>query len=513
MDDNALSDSGRTTSVWMTSTTNTTRKPLDRNVNVEVCVIGAGIAGLTTAYKLARQGRSVVVLDDGPVGGGETGRTSAHLTNALDDRYHQLERWHGEDGARLAAESHTAAIDEIERIVDSEAIDCGFARVDGYLVAPPGEAPDELKDELVAARRAGLDQVDLIDRLPFDGFDYGPALRFPRQAEFHALEYLFGLARAVERLSGRVYTGSHVNSVDSDGLSARIETADHKVVTADNVVVATNVPFNDRVALHTKQAPYRTYVVAAQVPADSLPHMLLWDTCDPYHYVRLHTAEDGEYLIVGGEDHKTGQATDYESRFARLEMWARERFPMAKDFDRQWSGQVMEPIDGLAFIGRNPSDNDNVFVATGDSGNGLTHGTIAGILISDLIAGRNNPWAKLYEPSRKTLSAAGEFLKENLNVAVQYADHIKRGDVRSVDDLPAGSGALLQQGVHKIAVFRSDDGKLCQFSATCPHLGCIVQWNGLERSWDCPCHGSRFAADDGHVLFGPAISGLTPAKD
>lgn len=489
------------------------RQPLSHDTDADVCVVGAGITGLTTAYLLAREGRSVVVLDDGPIGGGETGRTSAHLTNALDDRYGQLERWHGESGARLAAQSHTAAIDEIEQIAGKEGIDCAFERVDGYLVVPPGESSEALSSELAAAHRAGLDEVELVNRVPYDGFEFGPALRFPQQAQFHALQYLFGLARAFESSGGRIHTGSHVGEVKSESGKARVKTADGIVVRAAHVVVATNTPFNDRVAIHTKQAPYRTYVVAARIPTGAVPHVLLWDTADPYHYVRVHTGDDGDYLMVGGEDHKTGQADDYEDRFLRLEAWARERFPMAENFDVQWSGQVVEPIDGLAFIGRNPTDADNIYIATGDSGNGLTHGTIAGLILTDLISGRDNPWADLYQPSRKPWSAAGEFVKENFNVALQYADHLKGGDVKSVEDVPAGSGALLQRGFQKVAVFRSDDGRICEFSAICPHLGCVVQWNGLERSWDCPCHGSRFAADDGHVLFGPAVSGLSRADD
>lgn len=512
--EHAPTDSGRTLSLWMTASEDTARQAqrtqLPSNVEADVCVVGAGIAGLTTAYLLACEGRSVVLLDDGPIGGGETGRTTAHLTHALDDRYGRLEQLHGQDGARLAAESHTAAIVEIERIVKAEGIDCAFERVDGYLVEPVGEASNALTSELAAAHRAGLIGVELIDRVPYDGFEFGPALHFPRQAQIHALDYLYELARAFERKGGRLYTGTHVDSVDSAKGSARVETTNGCVVRAAHVVVATNTPFNDRVVIHTKQAPYRTYVVAGQIPVGSVPHILLWDTPDPYHYVRVHHSDEGDYLIVGGEDHKTGQANDAGDRFKKLEDWARERFPMVTDFDLRWSGQVLEPIDGLAFIGRNPADADNVFIATGDSGNGMTHGTIAGLLLTDLIMGRENPWADLYRPSRKTLSAAGEFVKETANVVLQYADHLHSADVASVDDVPSGCGAVVQEGSHKVAVFRADDGTVSKFSAVCPHLGCIVRWNGLERSWDCPCHGSRFDKLGG-IIHGPAIKGLETA--
>jgi nitrite reductase/ring-hydroxylating ferredoxin subunit len=266
------------------------------------------------------------------------------------------------------------------------------------------------------------------------------------------------------------------------------------------------------VAIHTKQAPYRSYVIGARVGRGSVPHVLLWDTPDPYHYVRVQRAQAGarfDYLIVGGEDHKTGQDDQGAAvRFGRLEAWTRRRFPQMAGVEFRWSGQVMEPVDGMAFIGRNPGDRANVLIATGDSGNGMTHGTIAGILLTDLIAGRDNEWATLYDPARLRVGAVGEFAHENLNVAAQYAAHVTGGEVSSVEDIVAGSGAVLRRGVRKVAVYRDDEGTLHERSAVCTHLGCVVRWNDLEKSWDCPCHGSRFDPTDGHVLNGPASSAL-----
>jgi Rieske Fe-S protein len=248
-----------------------------------------------------------------------------------------------------------------------------------------------------------------------------------------------------------------------------------------------------------------------RVPRNSVTRALYWDTLDPYHYVRLQSEADADILIVGGEDHKTGQADDDPAdRFARLDEWTRTRFPMSQDVAYSWSGQVLEPVDGLAFIGKNPGD-DNVYIATGDSGNGMTHGTIAGILITDLIQGRKNPWADIYDPSRITLRAAKEFTRENLNVAAQYADLLTGGDIDSADQLPREAGAILRRGLTKLAVYRDAHGKLHELNAKCPHLGCIVAWNSIEKTWDCPCHGSRFEAL-GEVINGPAVSGLAPAE-
>jgi Rieske Fe-S protein len=278
--------------------------------------------------------------------------------------------------------------------------------------------------------------------------------------------------------------------------------------------VCTNTPVVDLVAIHTKQAPYRTFAIAAELPRGAVPHVLLWDTLDPYHYVRVARDGDADVLVVGGEDHKTGHEDDAARRFAALEAWARARFPMLGAVQRRWSGQVMEPVDGLAFIGADPEHRANVYVATGDSGQGMTHATIAGMLITDLVLGRANPWAALYAPTRKSLAADAvkEWIAENADVARQYADLLPGvgTDARTPASLAVGEGIVLQRGMAKVAVCRTDTGELVERSASCTHLGCVVRWNTLERSWDCPCHGSRFAPD-GTVLNGPAIAALKPA--
>lgn len=504
------SHAGRTTSVWMATATQPEFPSLTGHERADVCVIGAGIAGLSVAYHLARAGRSVIVLDDGPIGSGETERTTAHLVTALDDRYFDLEQRHGERGAQLAAASHRAAIEAIAQAVATEGIDAGFQRVDGYLFKAADAPADILERELAATHRAGLTDTELVARAPLATFDTGPALRFPRQAQFHPLKYLGGLAAAITRRGGKIFTASHAAQLNG-GRNASVETSTGGVVTCEAIVIATNTPVNDRLAIHTKQAAYRSYVIGAAVPAGSVPSVLYWDTGTPYHYVRLQTGAAGEddVLIVGGEDHKTGQADDAEARYARLEAWTRVRFPMTSDVRYRWSGQVMEPVDGLAFIGRNPMDDDNVYVVTGDSGNGMTHGTIAGLLLRDLILGRENEWTKLYDPSRVKFATAMDYARENLNMAAQYTDWLSAGDVEKESLVPRGGGAVVRHGLGKVAVYRDEHGEVHECSAVCPHLGAIVGWNHGEKTWDCPAHGSRFDRF-GKVLNGPANSDLKP---
>lgn len=515
-----MQGSGTTTSVWMGASGEPSGEPMPAgNADLasgnpaeqpDVIVVGAGIAGVTTAYLLQRSGKRVLLLDDGEPGDGETGRTTAHLSNAIDDRYTEMIRLHSESGARMAADSHTAAIDTIERIAREETIDCDFERVDGYLMLAPDQPPAALDKELDAARRAGLEDVERMDRPPIH--HPGPCLRFPRQGRFHALKYLAGLTRAFLARGGRFAARAHVSSVGQEGERAHVHVGpDHATIEADAVVVATNSPISDRFAIHTKQAAYRTYAIAARVPKGAVPDALYWDTLDSYHYVRLQPEDGYDLLIVGGEDHKTGDARDMESRWAALETWTREHFPQAGAVDYRWSGQVMEPFDGLAFIGRDPAYGGRIFVATGDSGMGMTHGTIAGLVLCELIHGGDSPWAALYDPGRKMTSKLGTYLRENMDVGRQYLDYVRRSEVESEQGIAPGQGAVLKFGGKPIAVYRDETGALHRRSAVCPHLKCVVHWNPGEKTWDCPCHGSRFAVD-GAVLNGPATQPLAQVE-
>lgn len=487
--------------------------PLRDNINTAVCIVGAGIAGLTTGYLLAKEGKAVVIVDAWGLAAGETGRTTAHLTALLDDRFFNLESLFGKDGAKLAAQSHMSAISRIENIVKEEHIDCDFERVDGYLVALDAAQKEEFDKEIEPIKEAGFADREVLKQVPISGIRINqPTMRIPEQATFHITKYMAGLAAAFQKLGGKIYTHSHVNEIKG-GDAAYVKTDEGFKINAKHIVVATNTPINDWVKMHTKQAAYRSYVIGYQIPKDTYPGFLLWDMEEPYHYVRIVRGSVYDTLIVGGEDHKTGQADDMEVRYRNLDAWAQQYFTTLGPIINRWSGQVMEPVDCLAFIGRNPIDKDNVYIATGDSGNGMTHGTIAGMLITDLIQGRENPWQEIYEPSRKSLKSAGTYIEENANVVgCMVKDWVAPSEVDSVADIRIGEGAILRSGVSKIAVYRDEKNVLHERSAVCTHLGCVVQWNGGEKSWDCPCHGSRFDTD-GQILNGPAIKPLSAVEE
>lgn len=497
-------DGGLTESVWIDA--QVPRFDSEPEPETDVCIVGAGIAGLTTAFELVRRGTRVMVLDDGPVGGGETGRTSAHLASAVDDHFHVLEGRFGEDGARQVAESHAAAIDYIEAVAGELAIDCDFRRVDGYLFAPPGTRADRMLDkELAAAQRAGL-IVDRVASAPLP-FETGPALRFGRQAEFHPLRYLRGLATAIADGGGHIHTGVRVTAIEHGDQPLRVRLADGRVVACRIAVDATNGAMTSPLRLAIRQAAYRTYVIAFDVPHGTLPHALFWDTGDPYHYIRLAAGEDGrELLLVGGNDHRTGQG-DPDKALRELEAWTRRWLPIAGPVVRRWSGQVIEPIDSLAHIGRSP-EHEHVYLVSGDSGNGLTHGTIAGLLLPELMRGHRPPWAAIYDPKRSHLHAAGTWIAEAAHSSLPYTDWLRGGDVGSLDAIDPGEGAVLRRGLKLIAAYRDPAGHCHLRSATCTHLRGVVSWNPVEKTWDCPCHGSRFDPY-GRVLNGPAAQDLS----
>lgn len=501
------SDEGKTVSYWEASEDLLNKPAIDNSIETDVCIIGGGISGLTTAYLLAKAGRRVIVIDDGAIGGGETSRTTAHLSNAIDDRIYRVEKWHGEEKAKLAVEAHTRAIGEIERIVETENIDCDFSRVDGYLIeAEDGE--DDLDKELEAAHRAGFAEVEFVERAPIRDFDTGKCLKFPRQGQFHVLKYLSGLARAVEQNGGRIF--SDTKAVEWTGEDApQVKTASGQTIGATSIVLATNYPIMSR--MFAELPAYRTYVIGARVPKDSIEKCLIWDTADPYRYARTQPENDYDVLIVGGEDHRTGQAEDFDARFGHLVQWTQKRFPFATEILYKWSGQYLETHDGLAFTGRFSSDEPNVYLITGDSGMGMTHGTIGGMLVSDLVLGRDNPWTEVFEPSRILTQSIIEAVPEIVNSTLPYVDWITGGDVSSTDEIKNGDGAIISRGATKIAAYRDENGKLYQRSAVCTHLGCIVRFNSLEKTWDCPCHGSRFGVD-GHAINTPAVKALEELK-
>ncbi len=489
------------TSVWSATSTAPTFPALMADAEVDVVVIGAGITGLVAAMLLAATGKRVIVLEARRIGSGVSHRSTTHLTEAVDTRYQQIESDFGKMGAQLVAQSSRAAIEKIAELVKAFSIPCDFRRRPGFLYTEKSSDVTMLQKELEAARRAGL-PVELLPKAPLPFATKG-ALRFPDQAQMHMVRFLSSLATAAQAKGARIYEDSRVLTIE-DGEPCIVHLEHGPTIRARDVFVATHAPLN-RVFLQTKVAAYRSYVLAfSDVP---LEDGLFWDTEDPYHYFSTFEIDGAPYLILGGEDHKTGTETSTDGRLDSLFDWAKARLTVpAPSF--QWSAQVEEPVDGLPFIGRN-AVSEHVYVATGFSGNGTTFGPIAAMIVTDLVNGRENPWADLYAATRvKPVASATTYVHENIDFPMHLvSDRLHPPEVTSPAAIRPGEGKTIRVRGERLAMYRDPQGGLHAVSSVCTHLGCLVKFNAAEKTWDCPCHGSRFGID-GAVLDGPATRGL-----
>jgi glycine/D-amino acid oxidase-like deaminating enzyme/nitrite reductase/ring-hydroxylating ferredoxin subunit len=500
-----------TTPYWSTSAAFPRSARLAEDAEADVVVVGAGITGLTAAHALATAGKRVVVLERDRCASIDTGHTSAHLTMVTDTRLAELVEKFGRDHARAVWDAGLAAIAHIDEVVRDNVIDAEFEWVDGYLhrpVAEKGSPRDStLHDEARLAGELGFDaeyveSVPVVDR---------PGVRFANQARLHPRKYLAGVAKAIVAMGGRIHEHTEAEEF---GHEPRAVSANGHTVTCRDVVIATHNPLVGlgRMAgatlFQTKLALYTSYVVAGRVASGRVPDALWWDTADPYQYVRVAPHRDYDVVIYGGEDHKTGQHDDTAACFRRLEQRVRTILPDI-ELTHRWSGQVIETPDGLPYIGRSA---DHQYSATGYSGNGLTFGTLAGMMIADAILERANPWADLFDPDRKALAhGLWDYLKENTDYPYYLIrDRFAGGEGQSLRAVKRGQGRVIERNGVKVAAYRDPAGAVTLRSAACTHMGCAVSWNTAERTWDCPCHGSRFTPA-GEVISGPAEAPLGEA--
>ncbi len=488
---------------WMEGVPPPSFPPLQENYETDVAVVGGGITGVTTAYLLQKSGLKIALIERGKIARADTGHTTAHLTYVTDCRLKELIRLFGKDGARLAWSAGETAIHEIEKIIRDENISCDFRRVPGYLMAPleqESEAEEEFKAEAEQAQALGFEakahaQVEIFNR---------PGVIYPNQAIFHPLQYINRLVEIIRERGGLIFEDSTVEKITSDPPTVH---ANDGSVRCRRIIIATHNPIvgarNPLAAsvFQTKLALYTSYAIGATAPAGTFPEALFWDTSDPYYYLRIHRTDNCDYLIFGGKDHKTGQMENEAAVCQELADVLIRHLPEIR-IDRCWSGQVIETPDGLPYIGPNT---DTQFIATGFGGNGMTFGTVAALMAHDWIRGIQNPWAELFDSTRRVpLRELKEYASENLD----YPYHLVKEYVAPKESLPpeslqCGEARLLKHEGKHLAAYRDESGELFVRSAICTHLGCIVRWNSLEHSWDCPCHGSRFRPS-GEVLAGPA---------
>jgi glycine/D-amino acid oxidase-like deaminating enzyme/nitrite reductase/ring-hydroxylating ferredoxin subunit len=496
-----------TTPYWSDSADLPAFPKLQRDGRAEVVVVGGGITGLTAAYLLARAGKTVALLERARCVQVDTGHTTAHLTMVTDARLADLVKRFGRDHARAVWDGGLAAIAQVDSAIREHRIRCAFQWVDGYLHAPSGGDRESatFEEEAAVADDLGFDAA-FVTEVPLVG---GPGVRFEGQARFHPQQYLAGLVRAIGEAGGRIYEQSAAEEFEANPVRVK---ANGCTLTCDDIVLATHTPLVGvrgllgATAFQTKLALYTSYVVAGRVARGTVPDALWWDTQDPYLYLRVQPDGDADLMVLGGADHKTGQTDSTAQCYESLE---RTLTAIVRDVDitHRWSGQVIETPDGLPYIGRTA---DHQYAATGFAGNGMTFGALSGMIISDAILGNRNPWADLFDPARKALvRGTWDYLKENTDYPYYLIrDRFAGAEGKSLRAVKRGEGRIIERNGAKAAVYRDDSGKTTMRSATCTHMGCIVAWNDAERTWDCPCHGSRFKPD-GEVISGPAESPLS----
>jgi glycine/D-amino acid oxidase-like deaminating enzyme/nitrite reductase/ring-hydroxylating ferredoxin subunit len=500
---------GYTLSLWQTAEANAVADhQLDNGIVHDVIIVGAGITGVTLALLLQQAGKKCLLVEGHELGYGTTGGTSAHLNTFFDATYPEIESDFGSEASGLVARAGKDVMAMIGNLVKTYQIDCDLEVKKGFLFSQTDEETKQLAKILESSQKAGVAVTEAEENgLPVE---FQRSLLFENQAQFHPVKYLLKLAEAFQKMGGRIIENAFVTQSRVDDNIYNVSTA-KGMLKAKNLVYATHIPPGINL-LSFRCAPYRSYVLGIRLnDGEAYPDCLAYDMQEPYHYFRTHIADGEKYLILGGEDHKTGHG-DPEAAFQNLEAYARRYFKI-KDIPYRWSAQYYVPVDGLPYIGKMPMGKDDTYIATGFNGNGMIFGTLSARIIADLILGIENPYAALFNPARiKPIAGFTEFVKENADVVYHFlADRLSSEALASLKEISPGEGRVVDFEGQKLAVYKSANGAIKALNPICTHAGCVVNFNPVEQSWDCPCHGGRFDLD-GRVISGPPQKDLEVLK-
>jgi len=473
----------------------------------DVLIVGGGITGLATGLLLQQSGKKCLIAEAKNIGFGTTGGTTAHLNTVLDSSYAEIEKNFGENAAALVCSSASQAIDLVEKNIRDFSIDCGYSKKNGYLFSIDEKQTDELEEIFFSSNRAGCD-MEWSNELPID-IPFKKAVVFKNQAQFHPTQYLYGLANAFEEIGGTIKQNCRIRGFkENDSLD--VESSEGNIK-AKALIYATHVPPGVNL-LHFRCAPYRSYVIGLRLKKDKYPDALIYDMHDPYHYYRTQQINGENYLIAGGEDHKTGHEENTAACFTRLENYLHQYF----DFDKiafKWSSQYYQPVDGLPYIGNLPGNPSNVYTATGYNGNGIIYGHVAARLFRDIIVEGKSGIEQLFDPNRvKPVAGFTNFMKEAADVVTQFVGkYFDISEMKELAEIARGEAKVVKKDGVSIALYKDEHGNIHAVNPACTHINCIVEWNNSEQSWDCPCHGSRFDAD-GEMLTAPARKNLVKVE-
>jgi glycine/D-amino acid oxidase-like deaminating enzyme/nitrite reductase/ring-hydroxylating ferredoxin subunit len=497
---------GAQTSLWQdkigTYTAKATTLP---DKVVDVLIVGGGITGITTGLLLQKAGKSCLVAESHNLCFGTTGGTTAHLNTFFDTTYKDIIKDFGELDAQLVAGAAKDALALFNKHVIEYNIDCGYEEKDGFVYAQDEKQEKELEDIYRDSKKAGV-EVEYADTIPVPAA-FSKAIVYRRQAQIHPTRYVYALAAEFEKLGGILLQGCRVGHKVEDTAGVLIIDSSMGTIKARHIIYATHIPPGVNL-LHFRCAPYRSYAMAVKLKGDNYPNGLAYDMYDPYHYHRTQVIDGENYLIVGGEDHKTAHQENTEACFDHLEAYIRKHYQV-ESIPFRWSSQYFEPSDGLAYIGHLPGAHENVYVATGFSGNGITYSHIAAISLCDIITRGDSDFKEVFNPARaKPVAGFTNFIKENADVVKEFvAKRFESEKIKGMAELAPGEGKLVKFEGQNIALYKDEQGGIHAVDPVCPHAFCVVGWNSAEKSWDCPCHGSRFSVD-GEVLTGPTHTNL-----
>lgn len=488
-------------SLWQDTATDGNKQALTGNQKADVIIVGGGITGITTALTLQQAGKQCIILEAHTVGYGTTGGTTAHLNTLLDTPYTTIIKNFNRDKADLVARAAEDAIHSIRENTEQYNIDCGFENCKAFLFAQNEKQNEELQSILEACREVKLPASEEAT-IPVP-VNFTRSLAVAGQGKFHPLRYIQGLLAAFIRQGGVVVENCRVIKAEEEHDIINVETTANITYRCDQIIYATHVPPGINL-IHLRYTALRSYAIAVTLASGGYPEDLAYDMYDPYHYYRTQEIDGQQYLIVGGEDHKTGDDTNTESCLMQLESHVRKHFNVG-EVTHRWSSQYYDSVDGLPYIGVMPGKSDRFLVATGFGGNGMTYGTVSAKVLKSIILREEDPLIDLFSPSRiKPVAGFKSFAEHNFDVLKEVVSKLFASEeMNGLADLAMDEGKVIQLDKQKVGIYKDQQGAVHAVNATCTHMGCTISWNQTEKSWDCPCHGARFSID-GTVLNGPA---------
>lgn len=495
-------------SYWIDSTTDTDYPTLIEDIETEILIVGGGLAGLSCAYTLSKEGFKIVLIEADHIAQGASGHTTAKITSQHGLIYGKIKSQLGQELAKQYADANERAISEIGKIVEEHQIDCDYIKQPAYVFTQQDKYIKKIEDEAEVASSLGI-KASIVDSIPFS-LPIKAAVKFENQAQFHPRKYILSLAQIISN-NVRIYENTRAVDIEDVDNQYVITTDNGNKIRAQKVIMASQYPFYNKHGMYfARLYPKRSYIVGIYAK-EKYPGGMYINAEDPTRSLRHQATENGELILVAGSNHNTGQSPNTNIHYEELEEFAKQIFTV-ESIPYRWSTQDYDTPDGIPYIGYFTSNTPNLYVATGFLKWGMTNSMVSAMLLRDLIVDGKSLWQEVYNPSRKNIiPSAKSFIVENLKVAENLIDG-KVSPVSNEINLKPGEAKVVKIKGERVGAYKDESGKIHLVNTTCTHMGCELNWNSAEKSWDCPCHGSRFTYT-GEIIEGPAVKPLIFTDD